>query len=43
MQRTYPLHAGLTMAVTGLVALFATRLASCVLRTPRDSGQAVNG
>jgi hypothetical protein len=43
MQRTYPLHAGLTMAVTGLVALCATRLASCVLRTPRDSGQAVNG
>jgi hypothetical protein len=43
MQRTYPLHAGLTMAVTGLVALCATRLAYGVLRTPRDSGQAVNG
>jgi len=30
LQRTYPLHAGLIMAVTGLVALCATRLAYCV-------------
>jgi len=43
MPRTYPLHAVLTMAVTGLVALWATCLAYCVLSTPRDSGQAVNG
>jgi len=43
MQRTYSLHAGLTMAVTGLVALCATRLAYGVLRMPRDSGPAVNG
>ena len=42
MQRMYPLHAGLTMAVTGLVAFCATRLAYGVLRTCRDSGQAVN-
>ena len=32
LPRTYPLHAGLIMVVTGLVALCAIRLASCARR-----------
>jgi hypothetical protein len=35
LQRTYPLHAGLLTAGTGLVALCATRLAYCARRAPR--------
>ena len=35
LQRTYPLHAGLLTAGTGLVALCATRLAYCAWHTPR--------
>jgi hypothetical protein len=35
-QRAYPLHAGLIMAVTSLVACCATRLAYCALRAHRD-------
>jgi hypothetical protein len=38
LQRTYPLHAGLIMAVTGIVALCAIRLASCARCTPRQDG-----
>jgi hypothetical protein len=39
LQRTYPLHAGLVMAVTGLVALCATRLAYCVRRAHQRAGR----
>ena len=35
LQRTYPLHAGLSTAVMGLVALCATCLASCARRAHR--------
>ena len=38
LQRTYPLHAGLIMAVTGLVALCATRLAYCVRHAHQRDG-----
>jgi hypothetical protein len=38
LQRTYPLHAGLLMAGTGLVALCATRLAYCARRVHRRDG-----
>ena len=38
LQRTYPLHAGLIMAVLGLVALCATRLAYCARRAHRRDG-----
>jgi len=43
MQRTYSLHAGLTMAVTGLVALCATRLAYGVRRPAYAPGQRPGG
>jgi hypothetical protein len=36
LQRTYPLHAGLMMAIMSLVALCATRLAYCAFRAHRD-------
>jgi hypothetical protein len=38
LQRTYPLHAGLIMAVTGIVALCAIRLVYCARCTPRQDG-----
>jgi hypothetical protein len=38
LQRTYPLHTGLIMVVTGLVALCATRLAYCVRRARQRDG-----
>ncbi len=38
LQRTYPLHAGLLMAVTGFVALCAIRLAYCARHAHRRDG-----
>ena len=43
LQRTYPLHAGLITAVTGLVAFCATRLAYCALREHRAGERETNG
>ena len=38
LQRTYPLHAGLLMAVEGLVAFCATRLVYCARQVHRRDG-----